>query len=134
MSHNLEMNKKNAIAFYHTAYLGNPSAAVETYVGAEYIQHNPVVGDGKQAFIDYFSEMAKDYPDKGIEFYVQLQKGIWWHFTRIKHGQEMNNTSQWIFFDLMIWEKSLSTGIQYKKSQKKLKMEILCSRYKCRYF
>ena len=68
MNHNLEANKKNAIAFYRTAYLGEPEKAVELYVGDEYIQHNPLVADGKAAFIDYFSEMARDYPQKSIEF------------------------------------------------------------------
>jgi predicted SnoaL-like aldol condensation-catalyzing enzyme len=68
VSHNLEANKQNAIAFYRTAYLGDPSKAVEDYVGDKYIQHNPLVADGKQAFIDYFSEMALDYPSKSIEF------------------------------------------------------------------
>ena len=68
MQQDLEANKKNAIAFYRTAYLGEPGKAVELYVGDDYIQHNPLVGDGKQAFIDYFTEMARDYPDKDIEF------------------------------------------------------------------
>lgn len=68
MKHDLEANKQNAIAFYRTAYLGEPTKAVEKYVGSEYIQHNPAVGDGKQAFIDYFNEMARDYPGKSIEF------------------------------------------------------------------
>lgn len=68
MKHNLDHNKKNAIAFYRTAYLGNPSKAVEEYVGEEYIQHNPLVANGKQAFIDYFEEMARDYPEKEISF------------------------------------------------------------------
>ncbi|WP_417597906.1 nuclear transport factor 2 family protein [Oceanospirillum sp.] len=68
MSQNLEANKQNAIEFYRTAYLGDPVKAVEQYVGAEYIQHNPLVGEGKAAFIEYFSEMARDYPDKRIEF------------------------------------------------------------------
>ena len=58
MKHDLESNKQNAIAFYRTAYLGDPSKAVEEYVGTEYIQHNPLVADGKQAFVDYFEEMA----------------------------------------------------------------------------
>jgi len=65
---NLDTNKKNAIAFYRTAYLGDPSKAVEAFVGEEYIQHNPLVADGKQAFIDYFEEMGRDYPNKDIEF------------------------------------------------------------------
>lgn len=61
-------NKQNAIAFYRTAYLGEPAKAVVNYVGPEYIQHNPLVADGKQAFIDYFDKMARDYPGKSIEF------------------------------------------------------------------
>ena len=68
MNQDLEANKQNAISFYQTAYLGDPSSAVERYVGDNYIQHNPVVADGKQAFIDYFDEMHRDYPGKSIEF------------------------------------------------------------------
>ena len=68
MTTDTEANKRNAIAFYEMAYLGNPVAAVEKYVGEEYIQHNPLVADGKNAFIAYFKEMARDYPGKSIEF------------------------------------------------------------------
>ncbi|MBU3004624.1 nuclear transport factor 2 family protein [Paraglaciecola arctica] len=75
MEQDLNSNKHNAIAFYETAYLGDPVKAVELYVGAEYIQHNPVVADGKQAFIDYFSEMHRDYPNKSIEFVRTIAEG-----------------------------------------------------------
>ena len=75
MQQDLEANKRNAIAFYRTAYLGDPANAVELYVGAEYIQHNPLVGDGKQPFIDYFTEMANDYPGKEIEFVRAVAEG-----------------------------------------------------------
>jgi predicted SnoaL-like aldol condensation-catalyzing enzyme len=68
MVRDLKANKLNAIAFYRTAYLGNPRKAVNLYVGKEYIQHNPLVGNGKEAFIDYFETMARDYPEKEIEF------------------------------------------------------------------
>ena len=73
--HNLETNKRNAIEFYRTAYLGDPSSAVEKHVGAEYIQHNTLVGYGKRAFIDYFEEMARDYPGKSIEFVRAVAEG-----------------------------------------------------------
>ena len=53
MNDKLNQNKKNAIEFYIMAYNGNPKKATELYVGTEYIQHNPLVGNGKQAFIDY---------------------------------------------------------------------------------
>ncbi|MGB5608271.1 nuclear transport factor 2 family protein [Eudoraea sp.] len=68
MKNILKQNKQNAIAFYKMAYIGNPKKAVELYVGAEYIQHNPLVGDGPQPFIDYFNRMAIEYPNKSIEF------------------------------------------------------------------
>ncbi|GJL84183.1 MAG: membrane protein [marine bacterium B5-7] len=75
MQNNLKTNKHNAIAFYRTAYLGNPAKAVELYVGAEYIQHNPLVGDGKQAFVDYFTKMGEQYPNKEIEFVRAVAEG-----------------------------------------------------------
>lgn len=65
---NLKENKKNAIAFYKMAYEGQPKQAIETYVGNDYIQHNPDVADGTLGFIDYFERMQKEYPNKSIEF------------------------------------------------------------------
>ncbi len=75
MTQNLEQNKQNAIAFYQKAYAGGPRGAVEQYVGDDYIQHNPLVGDGKEAFIAYFERMAREYPDKSIEFVRSVAEG-----------------------------------------------------------
>ncbi len=75
MTNNLEENKKNAIAFYRTAYEGEPRMAVEQYVGDDYIQHNPLVGDGKEPFIVYFERMKSEYPDKSIEFVRSVAEG-----------------------------------------------------------
>lgn len=75
MKHDYEANKQNAIDFYRTAYLGDPAKAIRLYVGAEYIQHNPLVGDGKEAFIEYFDNMAKEYPEKDIEFVRAVAEG-----------------------------------------------------------
>jgi predicted SnoaL-like aldol condensation-catalyzing enzyme len=72
---NLEQNKKNAIAYYQMAYDGQPRKAVEQYVGAEYIQHNPLVGNGKEPFIAYFERMAAEYPEKSIEFVRSVAEG-----------------------------------------------------------
>lgn len=71
----LEKNKNNAIAFYKTAYEGNPKIAIEKYVGKEYIQHNPHVEDGTQGFINYFERMQKEYPNKSIEFVRCIAEG-----------------------------------------------------------
>ena len=72
---NQSENKKNAIAFYKTAYLGNPKKAIAEYVGQEYIQHNPAVANGKAGFIAYFERMQKEYPEKSIEFVRCIAEG-----------------------------------------------------------
>lgn len=72
---NLEQNKNNAIAFYKTAYEGNPKNAIEQYVGKEYIQHNPDVADGTQGFINYFERMQDEYPEKSIKFVRCIAEG-----------------------------------------------------------
>jgi len=64
----LAKNKQNAISFYEMAYKGNPAEAVKQFVGNEYIQHNPLVGDGPEPFIQYFEKMRDEYPEKSIEF------------------------------------------------------------------
>ena len=62
-----DMNTRNAIAFYEMMFNDcEPERAVETFVGAEYTQHNPHVKTGKQGFIDYFQQMARDFPGKKV--------------------------------------------------------------------
>jgi len=69
MAISIENNKKNAQAFYEQMFNQcQPRLAIEAYVGDTYIQHNPHVADGKQAFIDYFERMAEQYPGKTVHF------------------------------------------------------------------
>ena len=72
---NLTQNKSNAIAFYKMAYEGNPTRAVEQYVGEKYIQHNPHVPDGTEGFIAYFNRMHNEYKNKHITFLRAIAEG-----------------------------------------------------------
>ena len=74
-----ERNKANVQAFYDLAFnQPHPAEATEQYAGDGYIQHSPHVGDGKQAFIEYFEWMAVEYPGKRVEF----KRAIAQFFTR----------------------------------------------------
>lgn len=64
MSQNLEKNKQNAVAFYRMAYLGEPAKAVTQFVGDNYIQHNPAVGDGKQPSLITSTRCIETTPTK----------------------------------------------------------------------
>ena len=97
----LEANKKNAIAFYKMAYLGEPKKAVEMYVGSEYIQHNPDVADGIQGFIEYFDRMQAEYSDKSIEFVRCIAEGnlVALHTHQTWPGNEQYVTMDFFRFD-----------------------------------
>ena len=98
---NNETNKSNAIAFYKMAYEGEPRKAIEAYVGNEYIQHNPDVGDGFEGFISYFERMQKEYPEKSIEFVRCIGEGdlVALHTHQIWPGNDQYVTMDFFRFD-----------------------------------
>ncbi len=72
----LDRNKSNVTAFYDLMFnQGKPVEAIERYAGDVYIQHNPGVGDGKEAFIDYFTRVGEQWPHKRVQFKRVIAEG-----------------------------------------------------------
>jgi predicted SnoaL-like aldol condensation-catalyzing enzyme len=101
MNLDLGQNKKNAIEFYRMSYYGNPKEAVRLYVGSEYIQHNPLVGNGTHPFIEYFIKMKLDYPEKSIEFVRVVAEGdlVALHTHQVWPGNDEYVTMDFFRFD-----------------------------------
>jgi predicted SnoaL-like aldol condensation-catalyzing enzyme len=94
-------NKQIAIAFYRMAFNGDPTRATELYVGDRYIQHNPSVKDGIEGFIEYFTRMQEEFPQKSVELVRAIAEGdlVALHTHQIWPGNEQYVTMDFFRFD-----------------------------------
>jgi predicted SnoaL-like aldol condensation-catalyzing enzyme len=63
----MEANKKAALDFYDLAINKKDYEAALKYIGDDYKQHNPLVGDGKNGFRAFLAMLKKDFPEAHSE-------------------------------------------------------------------
>jgi predicted SnoaL-like aldol condensation-catalyzing enzyme len=68
-------NKQRAVAFYGEFFNRHDLSAAERYIAPTYIQHNPRVANGRDAFVAAFTSIFARYPQRHSTIHSAIADG-----------------------------------------------------------
>ncbi|MEU7894056.1 nuclear transport factor 2 family protein [Nonomuraea sp. NPDC049152] len=72
----LEQNKQTVQTFFNLAFNDKqPAEAVARYLGSSYTQHNPQAPDGSEAFVQFVSGFASQFPQLSLDIKRVVAEG-----------------------------------------------------------
>lgn len=72
---NAARNKQRALAFYGEFFNRHDLSAAERYIAPGYIQHNPRVANGRDAFKAAFATIFSRYPERHSTIHAAIAEG-----------------------------------------------------------
>lgn len=93
------MEKENLVReFYREFFNGHDVQSAEKYVREDYIQHNPGVGQGRQALMDAFAKKFQEHPEFRLEIQMIIVDGdrVIVHLHSVDpDGKPLSNVVDW---------------------------------------
>lgn len=69
-------NKQTVVAYLEQALnQKKPAEAADAYLGPDYIQHNPQVADGAEAFVGFVTGFTQQFPDLHLDIRRVIAEG-----------------------------------------------------------
>ena len=70
-----EENRKVVVAFYERFFNQHDLGAADRYIGDVYIQHNPNVPNGREAFVEGFTRVFAQFPQRHSQIVRTIAEG-----------------------------------------------------------
>jgi predicted SnoaL-like aldol condensation-catalyzing enzyme len=71
----LEANKQTVLAFYEAGPINKDVEAALQLLGDRYVQHNPLIADGREGFTAFLGHLAAEFPDLRAEVKQVVAEG-----------------------------------------------------------
>jgi len=124
----MEANKKAALEFYDLAINKRDFEAASKYIGTDYRQHNPLVGDGKEGFKAFLAMLKQNFPESHSEVSAFLRMEIMSSFTCIPSACRTRGDARFSIASDLTTGRLSSIGMQFRISRRSPQIRMACSR------